>query len=100
MSIILRGSVNRVIVYTVPKLSLKANIPIVVFNLNIVADYDSMYYDINGAVKDAALHLSELRYKKIGFVGELYTQFKLNHKKLMTSKNLYINEYFIYIILS
>lgn len=98
-SIILHGAVDGVIMFGVPNLAVKPNIPIVTVNGFFTEDYDGVAYDFFEIMKDAVLHLSELGHKKIGFVGEPHTHKQLEYfKEIIKRENLCENDDFIYTI--
>lgn len=97
-SIILQGSTDGVIMFGIPTLPAKPNIPIVTVG-DTSPEYDGVVYDYKKIIRDAVDHLSELGHKKIGFVGESNTLIKTEHfKDILKNKNMHVNEDFIYII--
>ena len=98
-SIIVHGATDGIIMFSEPELSVKPNIPIIVFGKYTNKDYDSISCDASSMLDDAVKYLLQLGHKKLGFVGEIRTLGTLKaFKDALTKNNIHINDEFIYTI--
>ena len=98
-SIILHGSTDGIIMFGVPHLTAKSNIPIVMVSPHKENDFDSVSFDSKAIIEDAVSYLVNLGHRKIGFVGETHTLSSLHcFTATMKDNKLPVNDEFIYII--
>lgn len=98
-SIILHGVIDGIIMFGIPHITAKSNIPIVTVSPYKGSDFDSVMFDSKAIMKDAVSYLINLGHSKIGFVGETRTLKNLElFKATMVEKKLTVNDRFIYTI--
>ena len=98
-SIILHGAIDGIIMFDVPHITAKSNIPIVTVSPRKGSDFDSVIFDSKAIIEDAVSYLINLGHRKIGFVGETHTLRNQElFKETMKEKKLPVYERFIYTI--
>ena len=98
-SIILHGRTDGVIMFRVPHLPVKTNIPIVCSSSYYVNEYDSVGHDIHAIMRDSVKFLKKLGHQKIGFIGEYNTICSFEaFKEALTENELSFCQDYIYIV--